>query len=124
MNVLIVDDDTALLDTIVDTVRSWGHRADGAATGQDALQKVENRYFDLIVCDVFLPDVRGHLLISKIKKRWPESRFISMTGYNTRDLEKEVRREGVMFHMIKPFDMKQLCSIINHMSKKKLPDIQ
>ena len=120
MNILIVEDDISLSASITDAVRSWGHTAEEADTGKDALKKMNHRYFDLILLDIFLPDIKGHLLIPEMKKLWPHSNIISMTGYNSRDLEREVRKQGVIYYMIKPFDIGHLRSIIDHMNTKAL----
>ncbi len=120
MKVLIVEDDIALSAVITDAVRSWGYAAEEADTGRDALNKMIHRSFDLILLDIFLPDTKGHLLIPEIKKIWPHSNIISMTGYNSRELEKEVRKQGVIYYMIKPFDIDQLRSILDHMNTKAM----
>lgn len=118
MNVLIVEDDIALSAVIADAVRNWGHTVEEAGTGKGALEKRGHCRFNLILLDIFLPDIKGHLLIPEIKKIWPHSNIISMTGYNSREIEKEVRKQGVIYYMIKPFDIGQLRSILDHMNTK------
>ncbi len=120
MNVLIVEDDTDLSAFITDAVISWGHTAEEADTGKEAINKMYHHYFDLILLDIFLPDTKGHLLIPEIRKLWPQSNIISMTGYNSRDLEREVRKQGVLYYMIKPFDIDHLRSILDHMNSKAI----
>lgn len=118
MKILIVEDDTVFSAAIADAVRSWGSTAEKAGTGKDALQKIEKHCFDLILLDIFLPDMRGHLLIPEIKKIWPRSNIITMTGHNSRDLEKEVRKQGASYYVIKPFDIDQLRDILDHIKTK------
>jgi len=118
MDVLIVEDNIAFSAAIADAVKSWGHTAEGADRGKDALEKMDHRCFDLILLDIFLPDIKGYLLIPEIKKRCPHSNIIGMTGYNSRDLEKEVRKRGVIYYMIKPFDIGQIRCILDHMNTK------
>jgi DNA-binding NtrC family response regulator len=119
MKVLIVEDDIALSSSVSDAVASWGYRTACAETGERALKKIEDENFDLVLLDVFLPDCKGHKLISQIKTKQPDIGVITMTGYNSRDLEKEVRKQGVLFYMIKPFADNQLKNILDHVNKKK-----
>lgn len=81
MNILILEDDTNLSSAISDEVKSWGYAVEEADTGIAALKKMRHCYFDLILLDIFLPDTKGPLLIPEIRKLWPHSNIISMTGY-------------------------------------------
>jgi len=119
MRVLIVEDDRALSSSVSATVESWGYRTERAETGELALKKIEDNNFDLVLLDIFLPDCKGHELISQFKAKQPGIGIITMTGYNSRDLEKEVRKQGILFYMIKPFADNHLRSILNHVNKKK-----
>jgi len=120
MRVLIVEDDIALSSSVSDAVVSWGYRTECAETGELALKKVEDENFDLVLIDIFLPDCKGHELISQFKAKQPDIGVITMTGYNSRDLEKEVRKQGILFYMIKPFADNQLRNILDHVNKKKM----
>ncbi|MBN2514571.1 MAG: response regulator [Deltaproteobacteria bacterium] len=120
MKVLIVEDDVASSSSISDAVASWGYRTESAETGELALKKIENESFDLVLLDIFLPDCKGHELISQFKTKQPDIGVITMTGYNSRDLEKEVRKQGILFYMIKPFADNHLRNILDHIDKKKM----
>ncbi len=49
---------------------------------------------------------------------WPEIGIVTMTGYNSRELELEIRQQRIAFYMIKPFSMKELQEVLDHISKK------
>jgi DNA-binding NtrC family response regulator len=119
MKVLIVEDDATLSSTVSDAVARWGYRPETAETGKLALKRIEDENFDLVLLDIFLPDCKGHELISQIKTKQPAIGVVTMTGYNSRDLEKEVRKQGILFYMIKPFADNQLRNILDHVNKKK-----
>jgi DNA-binding response OmpR family regulator len=86
--------------------------------GKDVLRLDRAKGFDLILLDLFLPDMKGYDLIPKIKTTWPESKIIAITDSNSRELESRVRKEGVIYYMIKPIDIKYLESIIKHIAGK------
>jgi two-component system NtrC family response regulator/two-component system response regulator HydG len=77
-----------------------------------------------MLLDVFLPDYKRYEIISQFKGKQPGIGFITMTGYNSRDLEKEIRKKGNLFYMIKPFSDNQLKNILDHVNKKKKMSLQ
>lgn len=118
MNVLIVEDDPANGDWMQDMMTGWQHSAEVAASGREALKRLAGKRFDLILLDVFLPDGQGDELIPRIKALCPGGHIVTMTGFNTRELETRIRKQGVAYYMIKPFDLKHLRSIVEHIATK------
>jgi DNA-binding NtrC family response regulator len=118
MDILIVEDDVFVADTIQEAIESWGHNVERSVTGKSALDKVKKKMYDLVLLDIFLPDIKGYELIPKFKKEWPEIKIITMTGYNSRELEMEVRKQGIIYYLIKPVDIMVLKEIVDHNAKK------
>ena len=118
MNILIVEDDIDVSLVLTETIQYWGYSAENADTCKHALDKVKQKRFDLILLDIFLPDGKGHRLISQFKELWPDAGIVTMTGYNTRELEMEVREQGILYYMIKPFETKSLKELLDHISHK------
>lgn len=119
MEILVVDDDPGVVTSVTESIEGWGHHVETSPTGKDALKKVSRKNFDLILLDIFLPDCEGHELIPQFKETCPDIGIVTMTGYNTRELEWKVRKQGITFYMIKPFNTKEMKEILDHMSKKK-----
>ncbi len=117
MNILVVEDDMAVGKLIVQNVENWGHSAKIATMGKEALEKFSQDSFELILLDIFLPDIKGQNLISHFKKLLPEIDIITMTGQNSRELEKRIRSQGILYYMTKPFELESLKAIIDHMEK-------
>lgn len=120
MKILIVEDDKVFADVIWKIVRKWGYKAKKADTGKEAMKKIRKESFDLVLLDILLPDCRGSELIPQFRKIWPDIDVVTMTAYNSRDIESEVRRQGVVFYMSKPFSMKQLRTTLAHIQRKRL----
>jgi DNA-binding response OmpR family regulator len=119
MNILLIEDDPDAVLVLEKNLSQWGHEVEQAPTCAEALQKVRLFAFDLILLDLFLPDGQGQSLIPDFKQWAPDAIIVTMTGRNTRDLEQEVRRMGVLFYMIKPFETKHLQSMIRHIAGNK-----
>jgi len=77
-----------------------------------------------VLVDIYLPDCMGHELIPRFKEIWPDIGVVVMTGYNSRELELEVRRQGVIYYMIKPFSLEVLREILDHMVIKKEREVE
>lgn len=119
MKILVVENDQRVAAPVTEAVERWGHQVETAGTGHDALKRVSQKRFDLVLLDLHLPDCRGRQLIPKFKELWPDTGVVTMTGHNTRELEREVRQQGILYYMIKPFGMEELKEILDHNSKKK-----
>lgn len=96
----------------------WGYKAEWVTTGEMALKRMKEHPFDLILLDIYLPDGPGYQLIQDFKRIKPKVHIITMTGHNSRDLEREVRKQGISYYMIKPFEIDQLRSIVDHLNRK------
>ncbi len=82
-------------------------------------KKARSKEFDLAVLDIFLPDTKGYDLIPRLKEVRPDMWFVTITGYNTRELELTVRQHRVAYFMTKPFEPFALKAVLDHMEKKR-----
>jgi CheY-like chemotaxis protein len=82
-SVLIIDDEPQVLSTLAMMLAADGHEVDGAPSGTVALQKLEARAYDVILCDVKMPGLDGPGLYRELQRRHPElcRRMIFITGY-------------------------------------------
>lgn len=118
MNILIVEDDANCAESIGESIENWGYKVERVASGREALKRVKRDAFDLVLLDIFLPDMEGYELIPQFKTLCPEIGIVTMTGHNTRELEMKVREQGILYYMIKPFETKYLQSLLDHISKR------
>ncbi len=119
MEILVVDDDMQYKKLIKANVKGWGHGVKTSDTGKEALRIARQKKFDLVLLDIFLPDCEGHELIPQFKEMWPDIGIVTMTGYNTRELEWKVRQQGILYYLLKPFTMKPLKELLDHIAKNK-----
>lgn len=118
MQILIIEDTEQVSTLLKLKVERWGHKATVAETGKEALDIIKTEMYDLILLDIFLPDTIAYDLIPKLKAEWSGMEIITMTGYSSRDVEKKVRSQGILYYMVKPIDLTELKNIIQHMNKK------
>lgn len=124
MEILLVEDDVFSAQGIMGLIERWKHHVELAATGKEALEKVRYKVFDLVLLDIFLPDVMGYELIPEFKRFRYDMKIIAMTGHNTPEMERKIRGCGIGYYMAKPVPAEELKSILDHISKKMRKEVK
>ena len=119
VKILTIGPDVVDEDCTRQITKTWGHQLEKAKTGEEALKNWLDKDFDLILLNVLLPDGKGYELIPEVRRKWPNCQIIAVTDENSRQLESKVRKEGVAYYMIRPFDNGNLESIIVHLSQNQ-----
>lgn len=81
-SVLVVDDDERVRSLLADAFKDAGHRVFEAATGTEAIARLDETELDLVVCDLGLPGVSGLQISRRVKERLPKTLFILATGWS------------------------------------------
>jgi two-component system response regulator FlrC len=110
-SVLMVEDDAALRDALIDTLRSAGITVLGAADADAALKLLETEEIALVISDVQMPGATGYELLSSIKRLRPDLPVVLMTAYGTVTQAVAAMREGATDYLVKPFDAKSLIDM-------------
>jgi DNA-binding NtrC family response regulator len=100
-NILIVDDESEMRVALETTLKRENFQLICAEDGKQALEKMENNDFDLILTDVRMPKLNGLELLRAVKERSPETQVIMMTAYGTIDNAVEAMKEGAFDYLIK-----------------------
>lgn len=109
MSILIVDDDDLLRETLKMFVFEFaGKQAEDAVNGSDALIKLSQEKFDLMVTDWDMPVMNGGELINKASELYPDMKIIVFSGST---IIPEQRKQGVEY-LRKPIDHDKLASLI------------
>ncbi len=119
LDILIVDrkKEANLLQLQIQRLK---HRVTILESYKEALGKIIKTDFDLIIVDMNLARGNGIDLIKQIRKSRGSLNVIAMTHDSCRELEKDAREQRVIYYTIKPFDIAELQSILNHILKKKI----
>ncbi len=118
MEVLIVRYHPIQEDLILDAIVNSGHQVTLAHSSQDALKQLRQKTFDLAILDTSSNDISSFKIIEQIKNTGIEPLFIVMTDSHSLEMEHKARQAGIACYMIKPTDIDNLTSIINHISNK------
>jgi len=102
--ILIVDDDTVLLDLMARRLERMGYKPDRAHNGEEAIKFLERNTFDLVITDIYMPKITGIDLIGIIKDKNPDTQVIAITGGAMIEMALEAIEKGADAYMSKPFD--------------------
>lgn len=119
MKILIIEDTKEVSDLLEMMIKRLGHQPKSVFTGNEALEVIAKEMFELVLLDIFLPDMVAYELIPHIKAAWSGTEIITMTGFSTREIEEKVRSQGILYYMVKPVNYSELKSIIEHLSHNK-----
>ena len=107
-NILVVDDDTGHLTTLKTIIKSWGYDVETADDGGKAVEKVQEKPFDLILMDIRMAVMSGIEALKKIKAYNPAIPILIMTAYSSVETAVEALKEGAYDYMTKPLDFEVL----------------
>jgi len=110
-SVLVVEDDAALREALVDTLRAAGLAALAAHDAESALQLLAAEEIGLVISDVQMPGANGYELLSSIKRLHPYLPVVLMTAYGTVAQAVAAMREGATDYIVKPFDAQALIDM-------------
>lgn len=110
--ILVVDDETPILDLLHDFLSRAGYQVTVANNGNDALAALTRETFSLVLSDLKMPSITGLDLIAKIKEVDPNIVTIIMTGYGTLETAVAAMKQGAFDYILKPFKVDQVISLI------------
>ena len=111
--VLVVDDEPASRTGLKDLLTIWGYEAAAAADGQEALQRSAAWTPDLVIADLVMPGLDGIGLLDKMKRDFPATAVILLTGQGSIDSAVRAIKEGAYDYLTKPVDPTRLQLVLD-----------
>ncbi|MBX3333814.1 MAG: response regulator [Nitrospira sp.] len=115
-SVLVVDDQDQVRQLIRETLEQAGYEVEEAQDGNEGLERYRRKAADLVIMDILMPDQNGLEGIMVLRREFPDSRVIAMTGGseaiglgNVLDIAKML---GVRRTLQKPFELKVLLDMV------------
>jgi len=119
-SVLVVDDEEDFVETLVNRLKKRTIDAVGAPSGEDALELLGNREFDVVILDIKMPGgMDGIETLKEIKKIQPLSEVILLTGHASVESSIEGMRCGAFDYVLKPIKLEELFPKIAQAFEKK-----
>lgn len=124
--ILVVEDDPALLEFIRENLAEEGFEVTGARNGAEALKRLERQGAELIVSDVMMPEMDGMELCRRVKQdvNYSHIPFILLTAKANPETEIQGLEEGADAYVTKPFKWKHISAVVNNLlsSRQRLKE--
>lgn len=124
--ILVVDDDDSFRGAVMGMLRDEGYSVTGVSGGAEALQKITDMHFDLILSDLVMEGTSGTQLLAQVKRKCPSVIMIMMTGHGSIQTAVEAMREGAYDYLTKPFKNEELLIRVHRAldEKKKSAELE
>jgi DNA-binding NtrC family response regulator len=121
VGILVVDDEFSVRDSLCNWFKMEGYRTDTAENGKEALKKLQESPWDIVLVDIKMPGMDGMELQRHIKKINNTIIVIVITAYATVDTAVEAMKEGAFDYLSKPVDPDKLSILIrNAVNQRRL----
>jgi CheY-like chemotaxis protein len=116
LNILVVDDEVLIRDSLVPMLEILGYQAQAAEDGLQALAMFQGGLEpDLVILDMNMPGLNGHETLVRIKALRPGQVVLLSSGFHDREVEGLVRGYPGVHDIQKPFSMKELRAKLQEM---------
>ena len=118
-SVLSVDDDGELRELLHELISQMGHASVTAADGVDALEKLEEKQFDIVITDINMPRLNGVELIKRIASDFSDTDVIAITGYQTEYNYTDIISLGASDFISKPINIDEFEAKIKRIVRER-----
>ena len=108
LKILIAEDDWELRQLFAHVLRKNGYQVEGVSNGQEALDALDNTYFDLIISDVMMPQMDGYTLVSQLREAGINTPVLMVTAKDAFDDMRQGFLSGTDDYMVKPVNVNEM----------------
>ena len=124
LSILIVEDDPSLSEALRVSVEGAGYSAQTARSLEAGVSSIRRQPFDIVLCDLRLPDGDGINFIRSARDAAPNCSTVLMTAFGTHDIALQALREGAYDYVAKPFEMEELLFLLRKIEEKKKLELE
>ena len=109
--ILVVDDDQDMRELVRDVLQDRGHQVGLAESGQEALKRLSETDYAVVLTDLRMKEIQGMELLAEIKRTYPDTSVILMTAFGSVESAVEAMKEGAYDYLIKPVKTEELALV-------------
>lgn len=118
-HILVVDDEEEVRDTLYHVLKSLDYHPHVAASGKDALAMLRSEKIDVVLSDLYMPEMDGIELLKKVRQEDNKVVFLMITAHPTIETAVEAIKKGAYDYLTKPFHIEEVRLKINRALEKK-----
>jgi DNA-binding NtrC family response regulator len=119
LDILLVDDETAIRLPVGEALRAKGHRVSIASDGDEAMARLDAEVFQLVLSDVRLPRGDGFSILRRVRRDCPWTDVLLMTAYGTIADAVTAMKEQAIDYVTKPFDVQELVTVVARIDERR-----
>ncbi len=116
--ILVIDDERSIRNTLKDILGFEGYSVEVAENGLKGIELVKISDFDIILCDIKMPEMDGIEVLEKILELKPETTVVMISGHGNIDTAVEAIKKGAYDFIVKPLDLNRLLITIRNAGDK------
>ena len=121
--ILGVDDDLLMREALRDTLSAEGHEVQAVESAAQAMAELEKQEWDIVLADLSLPRVSGLELLDRIKRSWPTTEVIVITGQGSIATAVDAIKRGAYHYLTKPFTAEEIIHLVHQaLERRRLVD--
>ena len=118
LQVLIIDDDRHLAETIAESLDRRGHSCTVATSGKAGAAQIDENSFDVVLTDLRMADLDGLAIVKKVRDTLPDAEVFVITGYGDVRTAVEAMKLGASHYLQKPIDLAELRAVVDKSSER------
>jgi two-component system response regulator HydG len=118
LQVLVIDDDKSLAETIAESLERRGHACTVATSGKAGAAKIEHDPFDVILTDLRMADVDGLAIVDTARQHRPDAEVFVITGFADVKTAVEAMKRGASHYLQKPIDLAELRAVVDKSAER------
>ncbi|GFO60437.1 acetoacetate metabolism regulatory protein AtoC [Geomonas silvestris] len=116
--ILLIEDDPGSRDALMALLKGSGFAMTESSSGKEGLHLLTGERFDIVICDLFLPDMSGIEILTQVKLDSPRTEVILITGHASAETAVKAMKEGAYDYITKPLNFDELRIIIDKAVEK------
>ncbi len=118
-DILVVDDEEAMRESLAAWLKKEGFQTMTAASGTDAIEKLKSNLCSIALVDIKMPEMDGIELLTRIKEKYPSILVVMITAYGSVKSAVDAMKLGACDYLLKPFDPEHLILLMEKLMNQK-----
>ena len=118
IKILLIEDDDGSREALLILLKASGFTMKGCSSGKEGLDLLAGEPFDIVLSDLFLPDMNGIDILTRVKQDSPRTEVILVTGHGSAETAVQAMKKGAYDYITKPLNIDELRLIIDKAVEK------
>lgn len=119
-NICIVDDEPSILNTLSSILEDEGHQVSLAKSGAEALKLIRTEPPDLVILDIWMPEIDGLETLKRVRQQFPNLMVIMMSGHGSVETAVKATKLGAYDYLEKPLDLEKVTILVRNALHQRL----